>query len=824
MLLASALLGALLTQAPVVVDGTVGPEEWEGAIEVGPFIQEFPLEAAPPTRATRVRLRFDERTIYVAFECDDDDPKAIVARLTRRDRDSGSDAVSLDIDPRGDAQRAFHFELNAAGVQRDAIRTGDTSLDYDWDAVWRSAVQLTPRGWSAELALPLTALRFDVGHEAGWRFQFRRLVARTNERDAWVLIRRGEQGEMLRYRPLDGLPRFSPPTGVELRPFVAARARLTTTPNLEPTTDYLPSVGMDARLGVTSGISLDATVLPDFGQVEADQAVLNLSTFEIEFPEKRPFFLEGADLFENKDGQGNAPSTQLFYSRRLGAPLQVSAPEGRVVVSTPEVARLWGAAKLTGRIGDSWTVALLDGVTAKEDAILAEVRDAPGRLPLAPMTNFAVARVGRVLPHGFTVNATAADVRRFEAPGSMLVDGTCGSGDEPGADGRCTHDSTTASADATWRSPEGTWVSSAAVFLSARQGGPLHTLRDGTLLRPGTLGFGTRLQVTKPAGTLIADVLYEGYSPVLDLNDAGYLNTQNLHRLFTQLGFRLLDWGPTRETRSTVELFGRETWDSVPIAAGVQLNNYTMWRNFWESFVELQLFPPVYDNRETSDGARTERPAQFGFAWWASTNATRPVVFAFEGFTHTTWRGFGLDTDASLSVRPASQWELSLSPTLLRVTGDPRWVATETTADGHDYRFALQDALAVGATLRASWTLTPVVSLQAYAQLFYATVHYGTVFHEAGPGARPWLTLAGLEALPGDGAEFDERQSVLNGSLVFRWEYLPGSVLFLVYSHAQGGSPEGTTPSGVPRIELESIGRVPSSDVLMLKLSYFFSR
>lgn len=821
MFLAPAIL-VVLAQAPVV-DGTLGDAEWAGALEPGPLVQQFPVEGAEPSRRTRIRMRFDERTIYFAFECEDDGPEAVVARLTRRDRDTGADFISIDIDPRGDAQRAFHFEVNAAGVQRDAIRTGDSSLDFDWDAVWRSAVRVGPHGWVAEVALPLAALRFEDGHESAWRFQFRRFIARLNEVDAWVRIPRSENGEMLRYQPLAGLPAFSPPRGIELRPFGVARVRLRSGPDQPLGVDFMPSLGLDARVGLTSGVSLDATVLPDFGQVEADRALLNLSTFEVHFPEKRPFFIEGADLFALKDVNGDPLATQLFYSRRLGAPVAFDAPAGFTVGASPDVTRIWGAAKVTGRISDTWNVALLDGVTASEEAVLSDTSGAKTRLPLTVTTNYAVARLGKVLPAGFTVGASLADVRHVEPPGFQFS-GVCISGDAPGPDGRCTHDSTTASVDGTWRSPQGTWASTAALWLSSRQGGPEHLVRDGTVLKAGDVGFGGRLEAAKVGGTLIGDVVFESYSPQFDLNDAGFLATQNLHRLFTQFGFRLLDVGPARETRTTIELFGRNSWDGVPIARGVQLNNLTTWCNFWQSWIELQLFPQTFDNRETHDGARYERPPQFGVEWSLTTNPSRAVVFGTDGLAHTTWRGIDVEANVAISVRPAGQWEVGLEPTLVRVTGDPRWVDTLATAQGSDYRFGLQDALATGATLRATWTMTPTLSIQAYGQLFFATVRYGELFHVEAQQARPWLTLAALQPIPGGGHDYDERETVLNASVVFRWEYLPGSVLFLVYSHSQGGAPIGVSASGSPRLDFSSIGRVPASDVFMAKLTYFFSR
>ena len=234
----------------------LGAQEWANAIDIGPLTQQFPLEGAAPLDLTRVRIRFDDRTLYVGFECSED-PVSVVARLSRRDTDNGSDAVTIDLGTQGDAQRAFHFSLNAAGVQLDGIRTGDAAVDISWDVVWSSATAQTTDGWSAELALPLTALRFARGSEHAWRWQFRRFVAARNETDAWVVIPRSEHGEMLRYRALSGLPAFDPPRGLELRPFAVMRGRVDTH---APAADIAASAGFDGRLALSTAVSLDEYV------------------------------------------------------------------------------------------------------------------------------------------------------------------------------------------------------------------------------------------------------------------------------------------------------------------------------------------------------------------------------------------------------------------------------------------------------------------------------------------------------------------------------------------------------------------------------------
>ncbi|HYV46212.1 MAG TPA: DUF5916 domain-containing protein [Myxococcaceae bacterium] len=363
-----------------------------------------------------------------------------MARLTRRDRDVGSDSVQVDLDSRGDHREAFHFEVSAAGVQRDAIRTGDQALNFDWDAVWTSAVRVDAEGWTVELAIPLTVLRFKEHAEADWRIQARRLIARPNELDAIAFIPRAEHGELSRYLAIDGLAGLPAPRGLELVPFALAQLRQRGTPAV---LDWAPGVGLDARYGLTAGLSLDGTVLPDFAQVEADQAVLNLTTFEVQFPEKRPFFLEGAELFSLQDVFGDPLSTQLFYSRRLGAPApEVEAPDGFTVASAPARIGLWGAVKVAGKVNDALSLALVDGVTAAERAKLIDPAGDEVLEGIAAPSNFFAGRAQLELPAGWRAGLTLSDARRAEGASSLGLAGICLDGAAAGADGRCTHDAT----------------------------------------------------------------------------------------------------------------------------------------------------------------------------------------------------------------------------------------------------------------------------------------------------------------------------------------------------------------------------------------------
>jgi hypothetical protein len=274
---------ATRTPRPPTIDGDVSDSVWAQALPVMDFTQQSPDEGQPPSQRTEVRILYDDRAIYFAFRCFDTDPKAIVANMTRRDRDSFSDAIWLDLDTRGDHRSAWHFEVSAAGVQRDGIRTGDErddNINWDWDATWDSAVRRDSEGWTAEVAIPFAQVRYQASGGLAWRMEIRRFIARRSEIDQWIYIPLLDAGEMLKYGPLVGLSDLPSSHAWHLTPFVVGRARNRSSPaelQLPQGMDSTLSGGLDAWYGITSNLTLTATLLPDFGQVEADQVKLNLT-------------------------------------------------------------------------------------------------------------------------------------------------------------------------------------------------------------------------------------------------------------------------------------------------------------------------------------------------------------------------------------------------------------------------------------------------------------------------------------------------------------------------------------------------------------------
>src|SRR6185295_1551051 len=345
------------------IDGRLNDEVWNHAQAFEDFVQEDPDNMAPPTERTVVQIAYDDRYLYFAAHCYTNDASKIRAGLGRRDNfPQSSDVIAFSLDPRHDHLTGYIFRVNASGVQADQTSFDDTSSSSDYDGVWEAATQVTADGWVAELRIPFSQMRFNVpppGAQAVWGLQVRREIPLRGEVDRWVPTPRGQQGQVSRYGHLIFDDRLTPPRRIELLPYTLGRLEKAS----GTSSDHSIGAGTDLRIGIGPSATLSATVNPDFGQVEADPAVLNLSIFESFFPEKRPFFLEDSRVFVLQYNQ-----VQDFYSRRIGrTPGRFELQSNETLVRKPDNTTIIGAAKLTGK-SSGWTYGGLTALTAREYA------------------------------------------------------------------------------------------------------------------------------------------------------------------------------------------------------------------------------------------------------------------------------------------------------------------------------------------------------------------------------------------------------------------------------------------------------------------------
>ncbi len=813
------------------IDGKLDEDSWTHAPVFNAFVQRYPTAGAAPSERTELRILYDSDYVYFGIIARDSKPELIDRRLGRRDSSLTTDTVQLIIDSTHDHRTAYSFSLSAGGVQSDGLFYDDRNFTSDWDGVWDGATSSLPDGWVAEFAIPLALLRFPDADVQTWGFSVRRQIARLNEEIESVDNPRTSNANVSRLGHLTGMQGLKPRSAVQLVPYLSSRgilrpqhsdASLPQPRLMDPTLD----VGLDLKAALTSDLALNATINPDFGQVEADQLILNLSTFEAFFPEKRPFFTQGLELFQAVGSDLGQVPQSLFYSRRIG-------------LSTP----ILGAAKLTGTATKGVEVGVLDALVTspwqKQD------EDSPDRhwslhssrplhlgpnsaLPGSPQppTNFlaAVARasVGQNARVGGSFAAATplvsgctpeqAALAEEDQPAQCLARGGLG-----------------AAGDFDVKTSNSEYGVLGQVDASRSVGGlPERTLRDGTVLRPGSTGYGGYLRAGKFGGEGFRwDMGYDFSTPTLDLNATGFQRTQNEHA--PRLGLRYQrpnGIGPLKGL--FVNLGGGTSWttDGRGINRGswVDGNVGVMLPSFDLIGVEAGGNTGGYDVREldgTGVPLQQERTA-FAVFFWESNGNRALSASGFVAVGHHD-RGpapsrWGWTGNLALSLRPHPALETRLEAMTDRTEYAPRFVDRLD-----DSRFLLGNLQSnfVSLTLRQQWVIRPNLTLQGYAQLFTDYGVYGPFYEADTDAARRPIRFSEMRPTEAQADNFYD--VAVNLNVVLRWEYRLGSTLFFVYTRSQQGLPtaDGELPPATVRPRRLSSG--PATDAVLIKWSYYWN-
>jgi hypothetical protein len=813
----------------IQADGRLEEPAWADAVPFDAFGRVFPDDGGPPSERTEVRVLYDDRALYVGVTCRDSQPSAISRPLGRRDSPPFSDEVDVAVDSMRGGKTAYVFVLTAAGVQQDGLLLGD-DFTSDWDAVWDGAAASLPDGWTAEFVIPLAVLRFSDAPAQAWRFGVRRVIARTREEVVSFRMRRSDREMVAHLAELQGVTGVRPVGELSLAPYLATR--LSARPQFDDDTRPTPrlldptaDLGLDLRTSLGSGLTLQGTLNPDFGQVEADQLIQNLTTFEAFFPEKRPFFTQGMDLFAGvKPGTWSSPQ-QLFYSRRIG----LDAP-------------ILGAAKLTGRLSDTLQVGLVDALVAGAGAPAGSTEADPvrayrfaaaqplhfgpaGSLPdVAPATRHFLAAVARWQPSplaqlGATVTSALPIGPRCTAAEADL--------DDPPA--RCEVQTGTAAAlDLSLRTASSDWYLRGQLTGSQALGpDPSRTLPDGTVLARGDLGAGGFLALGKAGGEPWRfDLEYEHQGPRLDLNALGFQRTQNEQVLRGALRYvRLHEVGPFHSIGVTLRPEGAWTTDGRGLlrGGGLYLSSELQLKSFHWLGVNAQVEPEAWDVREVSETGIAQRRFAGAYAEaWVSTDRSHAAWV--EGGVGTgvargagpvpTLRGWGVGLAAA--VRPHDRVETRLELHFEDSRSPARFIEEDGAGS---YLFGDLHVPYLSVTLRQQLVLGRRLTLQGYAQLFAATGHYGRLYTARPAGDR----IAHRDLVPGGtpSEDPDFREVALNLNVVLRWEYRLGSTLYLVYTRSQAEpGVDGEVPTGLaPR----SLAHGPTVDTGMVKWTWFWA-
>lgn len=832
------------------IDGHLDEPEWREAVTLGDFTQRYPKDGVPSPSKTRFAIYYDDRAIYVGVWADDPEPDQIRALLTRRDLDSAADAVAVGIDSYHDRRTAYVFQLNAAGVQRDMLLFDDANVDDSWDAVWSGAAAITATGWTAEFCIPLSQLRFadDGSHE--WGLQVQRLVGRTSEQSTWAPWARSSPEIVSHFGVVDGITGLKPSRRLELLPYATAGLALEPVDAGDPVNHHRNGrygAGLDVKYGLGPAFTLSATINPDFGQVEADPSTINLTANELFFAEKRPFFLEGVDLFKLPIGVGDNSSEGVFYSRRIGA-----APAEPDVaydyLHQPPSTTIYGAAKLTGKTKSGWSVGVFDAVTGQEHAAYSDP-DGTHDAIVSPLTNYAMARVKRDLRDGKTTVGVAATAVDRSLAGTPLVSEL--------------HDQAyTGSAQVSHRFAHNAWQADLTIVGSYVHGSEEAIARTQQLQRhlfqrPDATHLHFDPHRTSLAGYAVTGSIgqfgdtkhwryglgFDARSPGLELNDMGFQRIADHALAFLWMQYRdddpndyVLNW------QANHDIFAISDFSPELATYGYECNAHVQLLSFWHvnagcnfnrspwSFGALRGGPALRGTEDlngfmnvTSD---TRKPV------WAQVNANLdydPIGGGISG---------GVDLGATIQARP--NLDIFLGPSWSSRTDPLQYVSeVDDAVNGTPhYIFGAIDQTTLGMTVRVNWTFSPRLALQAYAQPFIATGRYGEFKDVDNPHAKAFAdrfhTFSGREWREqdgtvfvdrnGDGVEeisfsnpnFDFRQ--MRSTVVLRWEYRPGSNLFAIWSHGQTASDDARLALAH---DLSLLARAPAENIVMVKANYW---
>jgi len=776
---------AVRTEQAPKMDGRLDDPCWAASPPETSFTQRYPDRGKAPTEKTEFRVLYDNANLYIGVWAYDKSPKGIVGRLARRDVGVSSDWIQIDLDPYHDHLTGLSIAVNPAGTKLDWSYYNDEEQDMSWDGVWEGVTSRDSLGWCAEFRIPFSILRFKPGPDLVFGFNVNRVVERRKEEVLWVPIYRGESGWMSRTGHLTGLRSIARPRSLELLPYAVSRAvSRPKDPLTNPKgTSYDGRLGLDLKYGLASNLTLDATAYPDFGQVEADPMVLNLSAFETFYPEKRPFFLEGATAYYT-------PMT-LFYSRRIGKALYEGGTQYDVNYGTdevkkfPEFATILGAGKLTGKVGNV-SLGLLNGVTGEAYATVDSSGVERRRL-VEPLTNFFVGR-------------TRADF----GSSSLGLLGTAVSrkGSEPAATGAL---------DWRWRFAKNTYSFTGQAARS----------RSGSF-DDRKSGWGTDVKLSKNSGKYLRGNLgYRAFSPEFRINDLGYLRRNDW-----AIGYGTLEivkedrpFGPFRSAELSLTDQYAQNFHREKLLREKSLDVEFSTRNFWYFGAGGGRSDQVYDDRVTRGGPVTLNSVNhYVFGWISSDGRKRVVVNPWVSAWRTWDQSHGGEATVTASLNLASNAKLSFSPGYTWGMMRKFWVTNvDEDGDGSYDHFVFGDLKerTLDLTTRADLTLSPSLSFQLYAQPYLAAGHYERFDELLVPKTYIYAPYD-----LGYSPDFNEKS--LRGNAVLRWEYRPGSTLYLVWSQNRY---EGALDPGdfSPRRDLRTLMRAQGENVFMMKVNYWFN-
>ncbi len=848
------IVQAKRTNEKVKIDGILNEDVWSGN-GYSDFVQSDPIDGGEPTEKTEVWVAYDESFLYVAARLYDSEPNKIISRLVRRDEIVDSDSFSFAADPYFDRRSGFLFVVNPSGSIADAVIYNDGWKDFTWDGIWEWRAKIDEKGWCVEIKIPFNQLRFPRKEIYTWGVNFHRFIKRKNEKNDFVWIPKEERGYVSHFARLIGIENIKPGRLADLFPYSVGKLENYSPEPGDPFRkgkEIFGGTGVDFKIGLKSNLTLDATINPDFGQVEVDPAVINLTAFETFYEEKRPFFIEGANIFEFGYGGAtnyssfNWGNPSFFYSRRIGG-----APKGNVsrddYVSLPERTTILGAFKITGKIS-GWNLGFTNAITEREYAEI-DLNGERFKEEIEPFSYYGVLRTQKEFNDGrqgigLIATSVLRDLRNENLSSILNRRAFC-----LGFDGW------------TFLDKEKTWVLTGWLGGSSVEGSKEDILRlqmapQHYFQRPDAehlnldenatslKGWAGRFMLSKERGNFFFNSAIGVISPGFDSNDLGFQwggDIINTHILSGYAWFKpgkiFRNWSIGVATFRNYDFGGNKFGEGYFLFANTQLLNY------WKFDLTTGFFPKSLDKNLTRGGPLTVSPSgYFGFLDIYS-DSRKPVVLSLD-FNYSASKSGDLSWESEISLRwkPKSNISISFGPEYSYTYSTSQWVKKVDDpimkdTYGARYIFADLKSKNLSSSIRVNWTFNPKLTFQLYLQPFLAVGKYSKFKELARPRTYDFNVFGegnsridfedGFYTVDPDGDGIaspfsfynpDFNFKSLRGTAVLRWEYLPGSVLYFVWTQTRA---DYAYPGEFNfRRDLDILLKTPADNIFLVKVVY----
>lgn len=843
--------------APPVINGILDDEAWQSGKWEDSFTQNEPFSGRPATQRTEFNVLFDDDNLYVAIKAYDTSPDSIVNRLTRRDQADG-DLVGIFLDSFHDLRTAFLFGVSSAGVKYDQMYTNDgQNQDGSWDPNWWVKTSMTVDGWIAEMKIPFSQVRFEKNSGEIWGFNIARLLYRKNETSFWQHIPKEAPGMVHLFGELSGLEKIKPRKIFDVTPYTVAK---TETFQKDPENPFLTSGkssrlngGIDAKIGITNNMTMDLTINPDFGQVEADPSEVNLTAYETFFSEKRPFFIEGNNItnFGLGIGDGGIGNDNLFYSRRIGrAPQYYPDLKTGWNSKVPTNATILGAAKLTGKTQNGLSIGFVEAMTAESRA---EIDTVGGRKyeVVEPLTNYMVGRIQKDIKEGNTIigGIFTSTNRGLDANLSNFMHKAAYTG----------------GADFTQYFKEKSWMFNLNAAFSLVEGSKKAILNtqessahyfqrpDNNYARLDTnrtylAGSGGRMQIMKLNGhwNFMSATLWK--TPGFETNDLGYLQEadQLISVLWAGYNFYEPKW-IYRKINLNADIYTMWNFGGNNTADGFEWGANMNLKNFWNLYTGGNISPTAISTGMLRGGPMMMMPGNTNVRWGISSDSRKKLTF---NVNMGTSKGSENDsrnlyTNIDMSYKPTNYLVITLSPAISKSFSELQYVSQVEYNNMGRYIFGSIDRKTISASFRVNLNLSPNLTVQYWGQPFVATGKYFDYKFITDPMAanyseRFWTFKPDQISMSSDGKQYNIDENIdkkidysfdrqdfnykqFLSNLVIRWEYNPGSSVYLVWTQTRSNSSDSGTLDLINNLgDLFNAKDNRPHNVFLIKFSYRF--